>query len=303
MMKKYVLALLCGSALISAASAADFGSASMFSAPAAAASWTGLYGGLNVGYGFGAGGRTDGGQTSYANNSPTAVFPFDTETHGTGGPAWNTSADPRGVNGGLQFGYNYRLSPWLVAGLETDFQGGALSDGTSATNTTAITLTPFPASGPNLWPLTGNASATQNVDWYGTLRGRLGVTSFNQSLLVYGTGGLAYGQVRQDFSYSGAFLPDAALGFGGSHWTGSASSTDTNIGWALGAGFEWAPESMPDWSFKAEYLYVDLGSTTVNLSAAAFRNSDGEGFRTVTASNTMDARFQTVRVGFNYHFN
>jgi hypothetical protein len=63
------------------------------------------------------------------------------------------------------------------------------------------------------------------------------------------------------------------------------------------------PESMPNWSFKADYLYTDPGSTTVNLSAPAFRNSDGEGFRTVTASNTMDARFQTVRVGFNHHFN
>jgi opacity protein-like surface antigen len=302
-MKKCTLALLCGSALISAASAADPGPAPMLSAPAAARSWTGLYGGLNVGYGFGAGGRDEGGQTSYANNSPTAVFPFDTETHGTGGPAWNTSAEPSGVVGGIQFGYNYQLSPWLVAGLEADFQGSALSGGASATNTTSITLTPFPAGGPNLWPLTGNASATQNVDWYGTVRGRLGVTSFNQSLLVYGTGGLAYGQVRQDFSYSGAFLPVAALGFGGSHWSGSASSTETQVGWALGGGLEWAPASMPNWSFKAEYLYVDLGSTTVNLSAPAFRNSDGEGFRTVTASNTMDARFQTVRVGFNYHFN
>jgi opacity protein-like surface antigen len=111
------------------------------------------------------------------------------------------------------------------------------------------------------------------------------------------------GQVQQDFNYSGAFLPVASLGFDGSHWSGSASSTETQVGWALGAGFEWAPESMPNWSFKAEYLYVDLGSTTVNLSAAAFRNSDGEGFRTVNASNTMDARFQTVRAGFNYHFN
>jgi outer membrane immunogenic protein len=60
---------------------------------------------------------------------------------------------------------------------------------------------------------------------------------------------------------------------------------------------------MPNWSFKAEYLYVDLGSTTVNLSAAGFRDSDGEGFRTVTASNTMDARFRTLRAGTNYHFN
>jgi opacity protein-like surface antigen len=307
-MKRCALALLCGSALISiagisAASAADLSyKAPTGYAPVAAHSWTGLYAGFNVGYGFGAGGRDDGGQTNYVNNSPGNVFPFNTETHGTGGPAWGTSADLKGALGGGQIGYNFQMSPWLVGGLEADFQGSALKGDSSAANTTAITLQPFPVGGPNLWPVAGAMASSQSIDWYGTVRGRLGVTSFDQTLLVYGTGGLAYGQVRQSFAYAGGFLPDAALGFGGSHWTGSASSTDTKVGWTVGAGFEWAPQSMPNWSVKTEYLYTDLGAGTVNLTAPAFRNSDGEGFRTVSASNSMDTRFQTVRVGLNYHF-
>jgi uncharacterized membrane protein len=51
------------------------------------------------------------------------------------------------------------------------------------------------------------------------------------------------------------------------------------------------------------YLHERVWAAAPWGPAPAFRNSDGEGFRTVTASNTMDARFQTVRVGFNYHFN
>jgi outer membrane immunogenic protein len=300
-MKKCALALLCSSALMSAAYADDLRQGgNMFTS---AVSWTGLYGGLNIGYGFGAGGRNNGGQTYYENNGPAYAFPFDTETRGAGGPAWNTAARLGGVIGGVQLGYNQRLNPWLVSGLEVDLQGSALRASASATNTTAITLTPVPVGGANLWPVTGNASTTQRVDWFGTVRGRLGVTSFNQSLLVYATGGLAYGQVKQDFGYSGGFLPVAALGFGGSTWVGNASSSTTKVGWALGAGVEWIPEGMANWSIKAEYLYVDLGSSTVNLAAPAFRTSDGEGFRTVYASNKMEARFQTVRIGLNYRFN
>jgi outer membrane immunogenic protein len=300
-MKKCALALLCSGALMSAAYADDQGQRN--NPFTSALSWTGLYGGLNVGYGFEAGGRNSGGQTNYENNSPGNVFPFNTETRGTGGPAWNTAAKLNGMIGGIQLGYNQRLNPWLVTGLEVDFQGSALKGSASATNTTAIILTPIPVGGANLWPLTGNASATQRVDWFGTVRGRLGVTSFNQSLLVYATGGLAYGQVKQEFGYTGGFLPVANLGFGGSTWAGSASSSATKVGWTLGAGLEWIPEGMTNWSIKAEYLYVDLGSTTVNLTAPAFRTSDGEGFRTVSASNKMEARFQTVRVGLNYRFN
>jgi len=299
-MTKIALALLCSGALMSAAHADDLQG---YNALASARSWTGLYGGLNVGYGFSAGGRSSGGQTYYENNGPAYSPPFDTETRGAGGPAWNTAARLGGVIGGVQLGYNRRLNPWLVSGLEVDFQASGLSGSAFASNTTAITLMPYPVNGPNLWPVTGNASTSQRVDWYGTVRGRLGVTSFNQSLLVYGTGGLAYGQVKQDFTYSGGFLPVANLGFGGSTWVGSASSTTTKVGWALGAGLEWIPEGMPNWSIKAEYLYIDLGSSTVNLTAPAFRTSDGEGFRTVQASNRMEARFQTVRIGLNYRFN
>src|SRR5262245_48991610 len=122
-MKTFAVTLLCGSALVSVANAADLSPAyrgqapsykAPMAAPVAARNWTGLYVGLNIGYGWGAGGRNEGGQTSYSNDN-LAEFPFENEVRGTGGPAWNTSADLSGVVGGVQLGSNWQLSPWLVA--------------------------------------------------------------------------------------------------------------------------------------------------------------------------------------------
>ena len=74
-------------------------------------------------------------------------------------------------------------------------------------------------------------------DWLGTARGRIGY-AFNQ-FLPYFTGGLAVGNLN-------ASIP------------GVGSSSNTNTGWTIGAGVEVALTR--NWSVKAEYLYVDLGS-------------------------------------------
>ena len=88
-------------------------------------------------------------------------------------------------------------------------------------------------------------SANANLSWFGTVRGRVGYL-ITPTLLIYGTGGFAYGQV------------DA--------W-GLAS---TNTGWTAGGGVEWM--FAPHWSAKVEYLYVDLsGSNSLNNSGYNFR--------------------------------
>lgn len=268
------------------------------SVPAQVRSWTGFYAGINAGYGFG-GGQSNGSQTNYANTSGDT----GTETHGPGGPAWRQPAKMTGFEGGGQVGYNYQIGhSWLV-GLEADIQDGKVSGSSSMTNTTVMTLQPFPATGPNLWPVTGTATVQQQVDWYGTVRGRVGLLTLDNSLLLYGTGGLAYGSTSSTFSYSGGFLPDAALGFGGSHWSGTQSSSDIKTGWVAGGGLEYNPKGWDNWSVKAEYLLVDLGSSTIALTAPAFRNSNGTGGRSVSATNTGDLEFQTVKIGLNYRFN
>jgi outer membrane immunogenic protein len=70
--------------------------------------------------------------------------------------------------------------------------------------------------------------------WFGTLRGRAGYAMNN--VLFYGTGGLAYGGARVE--------------------VGPFSESQSHLGWTAGAGVEVG--LTPNWSAKAEYLYVRL---------------------------------------------
>jgi outer membrane immunogenic protein len=79
--------------------------------------------------------------------------------------------------------------------------------------------------------------------WFGTTRARAGVALNN--VLLYGTIGLAYGTLQAQSTVTGV------------------SESKTLAGWAGGAGLEVA--LMGNWSAKAEYLYVDLGSRTYSL--------------------------------------
>ena len=176
-------------------------------------------------------------------------------------------AKHEGGFGGGQFGFNWAASNWLV-GFEADIQGADIG----RTNTIAVPI-------PDV--LSSVSTGRDHIDWFGTVRGRLGATFGN--VLFYGTGGLAFGGV--DSSVSNAF-PGIGVNFAG-------SSSDTRFGWAAGLGLEWM--FAPNWSFKAEYLHVDLGSTDVRIAAPAQ-------FPAEFADYHFHHAFESARVGVNYHF-
>ena len=106
-------------------------------------------------------------------------------------------------------------------------------------------------------------------------------------MLLYATGGLAYGNTSLNFTEANT----SSCGFS----PGCLSATDsgTRLGWTLGAGGEWM--FAPKWSVKAEYLYVDLGSRSATLTSPF----GGLGnFYTGTTS----FRANIARGGINYHF-
>jgi outer membrane immunogenic protein len=119
-----------------------------------------------------------------------------------------------------------------------------------------------------------------SVPWFGTVRGRIGLTVM-PTLLIYGTGGFAYADVQRN---------------GGLYGMNNNSTTQT--GWTAGGGAEWM--FMPNWSAKAEYLYTDVsgGGTNNNWWNAGAWNS-GIGINSVN----NHTRWNTVRAGVNYHFN
>jgi outer membrane immunogenic protein len=267
------LALVAGSAF-----AADLPSrkeAPVYVPPPPSFSWNGLYGGINVGYGFGDGSQEYGGVAyiSPALVGRTLAYP--------GGSALGGTSNLNGVVGGGQVGYNWQFSPWLIFGVETDIQASDVHD---TVNSAAGVVDAFGSH-------TQSVRSTKSVDWYGTVRGRVGVAPFIPNLLLYGTGGFAYGGVNHaaSFADNGAGLP----AFGS---IATAQYDSTSTGWTAGGGIEWSPTGFPAWSVKVEYLYVDLGNTSVSSVSVTGNPAFGVTYNSPT-------RFHTVRAGLNWHFN
>jgi len=157
---------------------------------------------------------------------------------GTLGYSWgevgNNPTKPSGITGGIEAGYNWQTGPW-VFGVEGDINLTGAND----------TFAPWKFSNP----------------WFGTLRGRAGYAFSN--VLFYGTGGLAFGELRGE--------------------TFGLSESHSTVGWTLGAGTEFGLAQ--NWTAKIEYLYVDLDSSNFVVTGAK-----------------NDYRFGVVRAGINFHF-
>jgi outer membrane immunogenic protein len=246
--------------------------------------WTGPYLGVNVGYGFGGDSNVNGFQIFPGEGSaPGDVFDDAAIAR------WNFSSNLRGVFGGGQLGYNYQFpgTVW-VAGFETDFQGAGL---TTAASSTAPFLFLSP---PEATERLANAFFYhQRVNFFGTLRGRLG-WSITPTFLLYGTGGLAYGEVRQTFSKTDFVLDDGESGI----LLGRNTLNRFQAGWTAGGGIEWA--FLPNWSLKVEYLFVDLDKLTVPVFGFGPSNNISNNF--FFGQNDASTRFHTIKAGLNYHF-
>src|SRR5262249_34339124 len=173
--------------------------------------WTGFYVGANVGYSFG---RSDT-DTSLTNSVTGAVL-----------AAGSNNFDMNGVIGGGQVGYNFQLSNWLL-GVEADIQGSA-QKGSSSFLCAVGVCTP-PIVGAAVVPGAAvAASFNQSLDWFGTVRGRAGVL-VTPNWLLYGTGGLAYGDVTTSRAIATVTPVPVAAAF---------SNSATQVGWTAGAGIE-----------------------------------------------------------------
>jgi outer membrane immunogenic protein len=174
---------------------------------------------------------------------------------GNAGYGW-ANGGLRGVLGGGQLGYNWQTGNFVL-GIETDFQ----TSGQRASNSVTTLGATF--------------AETDKVTWFGTTRARAG---FAQGpWLFYGTGGIAYGQVKIDGTATGTVV-------------GPYSASGTKTGWTVGAGIENAIDK--NWSWKLEYLYV---------SVPGFTNT----YTTLTPNVAISygaVHDNIVRVGFNYSF-
>jgi outer membrane immunogenic protein len=154
-----------------------------------------------------------------------------------------------GVIGGGQIGYNWQAGN-IVWGVEVD---GQASGQKKTWNGTVLGVG---------W------SETDKVPWFATFRGRVGYAA--DQWLFYVTGGGAYAEGKIDISINGL---------------GSASWSNSHLGWSAGAGIENAINR--NWSWKLEYLHFDTGSFSTNI---------------LGLPATARLKDDIVRAGVNYRF-
>lgn len=207
--------------------------------------WNGLY--------FGGNGGTASGRLVTTQSSLTT----DGTVFGFSGLV-DTYLDPdddkpfNGGFGGVQVGYN-KQSGMLILGTEADFQFSRIyrSDADPVVSPTPLVET------------------SADLQWFGTLRGRLGIAV--DRLNVYGTGGLAYGHARGEITVTG----DA-----GSGTPFTASDSQMQYGYTLGGGIEAAITD--HWIVRGEYLYINLGTKQYDFAFPASNNSTATSRETIT---------------------
>ncbi len=235
--------------------------------------WTGFHVGVKMGYGFNAS-RQHIDSMRFEDGIATPI----SEVWSYNGPAW------AGFQGGGQVGYDYQWGRF-VAGVETDILGTNMSGGSWGVGPV------YP--GKNFaW----DGRTGISVPWYGTARGRVGYL-VSPTLLVFGSGGLAYGEVKRTQSYVDS---DADVG--------AAARRSVSVGYTAGGGAEWM--FMPNVSVTGEYRYTNLGGGWSKPSASGRAFNIAEITPGLAAQPAVfkswsvpNADFHSLLIGVNYHFN
>jgi outer membrane immunogenic protein len=166
---------------------------------------------------------------------------------GTQNPDTPAEFDLDGPYAGVQLGYNF-VSNQFLFGLEADASWSGIN---------GVRVT----SGPG-------GTTTEDIDWFGTVRGRLGYVMGDW--MPYVTGGWAYSSnTRTNNGIFGAQTTDAS-----------------HSGWTAGLGAEYA--FAPGWSVKGEYKYFDFGSATYNWDNGP--------------PSDVSLKMSTFEIGLNRHF-
>ena len=238
--------------------------------------WTGFYIGGNAGYSWG---RSDSSVSYFNTLTGLPIVPPP-------GSITGARFDMNGAIAGGQAGYNWQTGSW-VWGVEADIQW---SDEKGRANLLcSATIIGGPCL-PGLTFLPPGATGTtlaldQSLEWFGTARLRAGWLA-SPRVLLYATGGLAYGEIKTTAAlagFNGNGIAVASIG----------SNSDVRIGWTVGAGIEGMITR--NWTAKLEYLYMDLGSFNAGTYTLA-------PLAVIGARVDSDFRDHILRAGINYKF-
>ena len=288
MMKRVLIAAAAATVGLSGAMAADLRGPLQDTPPSYGAlpyggayNWTGAYVGANVGFGGGIdhyNTNISGANTTYAMNPNNPYDPaYYPQTS-----AFNANASDgqrsNGVIGGVQVGYNYELGGCgclgayggyasnVVVGVEADFDGTGISSGSA--------LSSFASGFP--FGYAQNVNVNSQLNYLGTVRGRVGY-AFDH-VLVYGTGGFAYGSVTSSVSAPANYI--------------ATTSSQFHTGYVFGGGVEVAVTN--NVLLRAEYLRAELNEKTISSGAIPYTGYN------YNVTERPDVNI--VRAGIDYKF-
>ena len=225
--------------------------------PIATFGWSGFYAGVHAGYG-----RADSGtDTTHLPTQPSFdALPFTQTT------------DLKGFMGGVQAGYNWDMGGFIL-GFEVDWSHSSM-DGANQ----LAPLLLFSGA-----PDIGSSQTTStDLKWLATARLRLG-TAIGAQALAYVTGGAALGKVEYN----------VVTDYVGDPFRYPGTLSKNRLGWTAGGGLEFGLAT--NMTLKAEYLYFDLGDSTITANPVA----PNAPFQVQTVH---DLNGHIVRVGLNYRF-
>lgn len=286
-MKKLATAIAAIALIGTPTFAADIAAKAPLPPPTPVYSWTGFYGGVNAGWSWGKDDTTVSipGPFAFIVASPQQD-PCAIACGNLSALTYQETSKLDGAIGGVQIGYNWQATPSWILGIEADIQ----ASGEGAQGNPHHSLFSFTSTGAAPITLTLGQTATHhdNLLWFGTVRGRIGYAAW-PTVMVYGTGGLAYGRFNDSVSST---LTATTTEFGGKSNSINSPTFDastTKTGWTVGGGIEGAvPSTHVTW--KAEYLYMDLGTRNYTFNDPVFQ--------TVTISSHFTDNI--FRVGLNY---
>jgi outer membrane immunogenic protein len=291
--KKLFLAGFAVSAMIAPAIAADM------PVPAApVVTWTGYYVGGNAGYAL----STNSSANSVGiPNVCTALSDIGctgsvfttaniySQTSAQAATFATSSGRSGGFIGGGQFGYNYQFGSNGVVGLEADLQAMTGSSHSS----TVVSTTPVP--GFVGFPINQTATVSTKLDYVGTIRARAGYL-WTPNFLLYFTAGLAYGEAEINSSITQSVTGPPQF----TPYSGAGTGSNLRFGGAIGAGLEWMIAQ--NWSVRGEYLYVGLGTATVNSTLINVDHINGGNLSSTAVVTSARFNENIARGALNYHF-
>ena len=178
---------------------------------------------------------------------------------------------------GGQAGYNWQFTEKFLAGLEADIQGAGVRGGGLANVTAA----------PGGFAVT-SATLRRSLEYFGTVRGRLGF-AVTPTILVYATGGLAYGGANVTSAMAQSLTPSLLIAD-----VAKGDLYENRVGWTIGGGGEMALGH--NLSAKLEYLYYDLGSASF-ANPALCHLSTPRAFRRASTATSCARGSITVSTG------